>query len=114
MIPPKVHLLDITGPAHIFYEASCHGAPVSLDDLAATGNVHPVTVSRSFPRYFGCTLGEYMRKLKIERSLAIIRSHKASLTSVVYSCGFFDQCRFTRVFSHLNGVLPSVWTFLSL
>ena len=30
MIPPKVHLLDITGPAHIFYEASCYGAPVNL------------------------------------------------------------------------------------
>lgn len=28
MIPPKVHLLDITGPAHIFYEAACYGAPV--------------------------------------------------------------------------------------
>jgi transcriptional regulator GlxA family with amidase domain len=30
IIPPKVHLLDITGPAHIFYEAACYGAPVSL------------------------------------------------------------------------------------
>ncbi|HTE01972.1 MAG TPA: DJ-1/PfpI family protein [Mucilaginibacter sp.] len=30
MIPPKVHLLDITGAAHIFYEASCYGAPVKL------------------------------------------------------------------------------------
>ena len=28
MIPPLVHLLDITGPAHIFYEAACYGAPV--------------------------------------------------------------------------------------
>jgi transcriptional regulator GlxA family with amidase domain len=27
---PKVHLLDITGPAHIFYEAACYGAPVKL------------------------------------------------------------------------------------
>ncbi|OKS87564.1 GlxA family transcriptional regulator [Mucilaginibacter polytrichastri] len=30
MVPPKVHLLDITGPAHIFYEAACYGAPVKL------------------------------------------------------------------------------------
>lgn len=83
--------------------------PVSLKDLAAAGNVHPVTVSRSFPKYFGCTLGEYMRKLKIERSLAMIRSPEASLTAVAYSCGFFDQSHFTRVFSELNGVLPSVY-----
>jgi transcriptional regulator GlxA family with amidase domain len=28
IIPPRTHLLDITGPAHIFYEAACYGAPV--------------------------------------------------------------------------------------
>jgi transcriptional regulator GlxA family with amidase domain len=30
IIPPKVHLLDITGPAHVFYEALSYGAPVTL------------------------------------------------------------------------------------
>ena len=29
-LPPNVHLLDITGPAHIFYEAACYGAPLQL------------------------------------------------------------------------------------
>jgi transcriptional regulator GlxA family with amidase domain len=29
IIPPKVHMLDITGPAQIFYEAACYGAPVT-------------------------------------------------------------------------------------
>jgi transcriptional regulator GlxA family with amidase domain len=30
IVPPKVHLLDISGPAHIFYEAVCYGASVNL------------------------------------------------------------------------------------
>lgn len=30
VVPPQVHLLDITGPVHIFYEATCYGAPVTL------------------------------------------------------------------------------------
>ena len=30
IMPPKVHLLDITGPANIFFEAACYGAPVQL------------------------------------------------------------------------------------
>lgn len=29
-IPPEVHLLDINGPAHIFYEAREHGAAIDL------------------------------------------------------------------------------------
>ena len=28
IVPPRVHLLDFTGPAHIFYEAASYGAPV--------------------------------------------------------------------------------------
>ncbi|WP_370444341.1 GlxA family transcriptional regulator [Aquimarina sp. AU58] len=30
VIPPKVHLLDINGPAHIFYEAKEYGAGIDL------------------------------------------------------------------------------------
>jgi len=30
IIPPEVHLLDITGPAQIFHEAASNGAPVQL------------------------------------------------------------------------------------
>lgn len=30
VIPPLAHLLDVTGPAHIFYEAACYGADVEL------------------------------------------------------------------------------------
>ncbi|NOT73871.1 MAG: helix-turn-helix domain-containing protein [Cyclobacteriaceae bacterium] len=30
LIPPDVHLLDISGPAHVFYEAQDYGAPLQL------------------------------------------------------------------------------------
>jgi transcriptional regulator GlxA family with amidase domain len=30
VIPPEVHLLDISGPAHVFYEAIDYGAPLTL------------------------------------------------------------------------------------
>jgi len=46
MIPPKVHLLDITGPAHIFYEAECYGAPVkSLFSTITTNQTESVSSS---------------------------------------------------------------------
>lgn len=28
LVPPEVHLLDMSGPAHIFYEAKSYGAPI--------------------------------------------------------------------------------------
>lgn len=30
LVPPNVHLLDLTGPAHIFYEAKGYGAPIEI------------------------------------------------------------------------------------
>lgn len=30
VVPPQVHLLDITGPVHVFYEAACYNAPLKL------------------------------------------------------------------------------------
>ena len=36
----------------------------SLTDIANASGVHPVHLSREFRRYFDCTVGEYMRKLR--------------------------------------------------
>lgn len=34
LVPPEVHLLDMSGPAHIFYEAKGYGAPIELHFLS--------------------------------------------------------------------------------
>jgi len=80
---------------------------ISLHELADTANVHPVTISKYFPKYFSCTLGEYMRKLKIEKALSLVKSPEASLTSIAYQCGFADQSHFIRTFKQLTGFLPA-------
>ena len=65
--------------------------PITLADLSFISNMHPVTISKQFPRYFSCTVGEYKRKLKIEKALSLVKSRPVSLTDVAYECGFFDQ-----------------------
>lgn len=80
---------------------------LSLKDLSNATGVHPVTISRYFPQYFSCTLGEYSRKLKIEKSLNLIKTTQLSLTEIAYACGFSDQSHFTRTFKHLTGFLPN-------
>lgn len=79
---------------------------VSLEELAVTLNVHPVTISKYFTRYFSCTYGEYMRKLKIDRSLFLIKNSELSLTEIALQCGFADQSHFTRNFKKITGFLP--------
>lgn len=81
--------------------------PVTLHQLSLLANVHPVTISKYFPKYFGSTLGEYIRKLRIESALALIKLPGYSLTEIAYACGFFDQSHFIRTFKKVTGFLPS-------
>lgn len=79
---------------------------LTLGDLARSANVHPVTVSKHFHKYFACTFGEYLRKLKIGKSLSLIKAGSSSLTETAYYCNFADQSHFTRTFKALTGFLP--------
>jgi AraC family transcriptional regulator len=78
----------------------------TLHDLATATNVHPVTISKYFRRYFMCTLGEYMRKLKISKSITLLQEPGRSLTEIAYCCGFADQSHFIRNFKTCTGLLP--------
>lgn len=79
---------------------------ISLEDLAISAEVHPKTISKYFPRYFNCTLGEYRRRIKIEKSLALMKNSKFSLTDIAYQCGFYDQSHFSGIFKQLTGFRP--------
>lgn len=78
----------------------------SLDDLSMLLGVHPVTISKHFPKYFGCTMSEYIRRMRIVRSLDLLKSSNQSLTQIAYRCGFSDQSHFFRTFKHLTGLNP--------
>lgn len=80
---------------------------LTLPELAQFAEVHPVTISRYFRRYFRCTLGEYRRKLKIDKSISLVKKQDLSLTEIAFLCGFADQSHFTRSFKQFTGFLPN-------
>lgn len=79
---------------------------ITLNDLATNVSVHPKSVSRHFPKYFACTLGEYRRQLKIEKAISLIKNSKLTLTEIAHECNFADQSHFIRTFKDLTGFLP--------
>ncbi len=82
---------------------------LSLQELSAQLNIHPVTISKYFPRYFSCTLGEYLRKLRVEKAVDLMQQEEMSLTELAYHCGFFDQSHFIRAFKMYTGFRPKEW-----
>ena len=89
------------------YLADRWNETVSLQELSRASGVHPITISKHFPRYFSCTLGEYLRRLKIEKALALVKSSNRSLMEIAFECGFADQSHFIRVFKGLTGFIPN-------
>jgi len=91
-----------------FLRAQLTGIQISLQELSYVGNVHPVTISKYFPKFFGCTFGEYQRKLRIQKALRMLRDlPDLSLTEIAFQCGFSDQSHFIRTFKLYMGELPS-------
>lgn len=87
----------------LFYESS---GKLTLEYLSGILNIHPVHLSRDFSKYFNCNLGEYLRKLKIEKSYTLLLNSQHSLTDIAYQCGFSDQSHFNRCFKSVSGTNP--------
>ncbi len=80
---------------------------IPLKDLAAIFNVHPVTISKYFKKYYKCTLGDYMRKIKVEKAVFFLLNTNMSISEISDVCGFTDQSHMIKVFKLYIGFLPN-------
>ena len=89
-----------------------HAAPderISLTSLAARVGVHPATLARVFRRHYGCSVGDYVRRLRIERASQQLGSSDLPLAAIALGAGFSDQSHFSNTFRRLTGMSPSAY-----
>tara|TARA_R110001606_G_scaffold380322_1_gene540793 strand:- start:1809 stop:2657 length:849 start_codon:yes stop_codon:yes gene_type:complete len=79
----------------------------SLKNLSAILEIHPIHLSREFSRYFGTTLGNYIRLLKLNKAFCLLASNKFSMTEICYKCGFYDQSHFITNFKSVYKTTPT-------
>jgi hypothetical protein len=83
---------------------------LSLREISENLNVHPSYLSREFSKYFDdLSFGDYIRKLRIEKSIALLHDPKYSLAEIAYLTGFSDQSHFNRIFKLHKGKSPSIY-----
>jgi AraC family transcriptional regulator len=80
--------------------------PLSLNDLGEAVGVHPVHVARTFRHAFGCTVGAYLRRRRIDDACRALIASEASLASIALGAGFADQSHFSRRFKEIIGLTP--------
>jgi AraC family transcriptional regulator len=80
--------------------------PVTIADIARDLDLHPVYLSRAFRGRFGCGIGEYLQKLRINAACRSLVGVERSLADIASATGFSDQSHFTRVFKSAVGCSP--------
>lgn len=81
---------------------------LSLKEISQSLNVHPAYLSREFSKYFDdLSFGDYIRKLRIEKAIDLLKTTSYSLSEIAYLTGFSDQSHFTRIFKKQTGRNPS-------
>jgi AraC family transcriptional regulator len=79
----------------------------TITQVAATVGVHPVHLAREFRRFHHCTLGDFLRRLRIERACDRLQDSSDSLASIAVATGFSDQSHFSRIFKRVIGMTPA-------
>lgn len=73
---------------------------LTLEKLSQELGVHPVHISRAVPKYLSISLGEYIRKLKLQRATSMLLNSDKTLTEIAHQAGFSDQSNFNHVFKN--------------
>jgi AraC-like DNA-binding protein len=82
------------------------GENLTHNDVARDVGVHPVYLATLFRRHFRCTIGEYVRRLRIDFAAGEIANSNRSLCDIGLDAGFSDQSHFSKVFKSQTGMTP--------
>jgi AraC family transcriptional regulator len=84
--------------------------PLELDTLARVANFSPFHFHRLFTAWMGETLGDYLRRRRLEvAALRLVAQPRLPVVQVALSVGFGSTEAFARAFKVRFGTTPTGW-----
>lgn len=80
---------------------------VSVKALATAVGVHPSHLMRSFRQQHHCTVGDYVRRLRVEHACHLLSTSEVLPSQIAFAVGFADQSHFNRTFKSCMGMTPT-------
>lgn len=81
---------------------------ISIEELAYDTGVTTRQLGRLFDRYIGLSPKEFARITKFLNALELLNTRRsATLTSIAYDAGYYDQAHFIHDFKEYAGVTPA-------
>lgn len=79
---------------------------LSVAFVAQSVGVHPVHLCRAFRRFHSCTIGEFVRGLRVEFACVQLSTSQMPISQIAALAGFSDQSHFCKTFKGYLGVAP--------
>ena len=86
---------------------------ISVSDVARRVAIHPVYLARAFRTHLGCTPGEYLQRLRLQRAADLLDRSKSPISEIALAAGFADQSHFTKQFRTAFGLPPGEYRRLT-
>jgi AraC family transcriptional regulator len=84
-------------------------SPLSLAGIASAVGVHPVHLARQFRASQGCTVGDYIRRVRVGFARRELVMTDRPIAEIALSAGFFDQSQLTKTFKRVTGRTPGAY-----
>ncbi|MBN2706682.1 MAG: helix-turn-helix transcriptional regulator [Deltaproteobacteria bacterium] len=83
--------------------------PPSIAALARRVGTNECYLKSEFRQALGLSIGEFVRKLRMERALELIEAGGQSVLETAYSVGYSNPSHFSAAFKRYHGRLPSCY-----
>lgn len=80
---------------------------ISLSVIAEAIGRHPSHLARVFRRQFHCSIGDYVRRLRLEYAAKQLIETEKTFAEIASTAGFYDQSHFANAFRNYTGLTPT-------
>ncbi|HEY3426432.1 MAG TPA: PocR ligand-binding domain-containing protein [Negativicutes bacterium] len=86
-----------------------YSRPIKIGDVAVHMFISPSYLSRLFRQELRCTVNDYITRVRVERSVELMKQPELSVAQVSQAVGFQSQSYFAKVFCKHIGVAPLIY-----
>lgn len=79
---------------------------LNISEIAKKVGIHRGHLSRTFNRFIGCTIREYIILKKLEAAHNFLKEPALTISAAANEAGFFDQSHFNRLFKKYINMNP--------
>ena len=79
---------------------------LTVEKIAKNVFLSPSGIYKAINKHYGCTVSEYISRMRIELSLPLLRESEYSVEDIAARSGFSSPAYFSRIFKKCLGVSP--------